>query len=135
MFLIQPTTQLQTPAILSFQIENGKFINLSDKKQYKTIKRSFLRQFLSFYLLYFMVLYRFKMDLSYRLYRALIKISLLTVQNDKGHLLTSIGVCTAEWKLLMGHPSRPCIKISLAKGTLHPKSFFSIFQLFLITVI
>ena len=46
------------------------------------------------YLLYrFYRIYCFKLHLSDRFYRGLIKRSLLIVQNDKDHLLVSAGAC------------------------------------------
>ena len=48
--------------------------------------------FAPFYLLYHIVLISTMSKYPYYLYRAPIKISLLTVQNDKGHLLNSAGV-------------------------------------------
>ena len=62
--------------------------NIIRYKRPKTIKEVFY----DFFIISFIVSYRFKGHFQYRLYRGSVQIFLITVQNDKGLLSTSAGV-------------------------------------------
>ena len=88
----------QAPAIILFQIENGKFIKKTKYIKfrvhfwYKTIKRTFLSLYLSFSFIEPYRIYRFNPHLSNHFCRASINQFLFIDRNDKGHLSVSAGV-------------------------------------------
>ena len=88
--------------------------------------------FLSFYFSYCIILYHFISHFPYCLYRASIKISLLTIQNDKGHLSTSAGawcmtscvtLCVTYSRCPCSSSSPPSSYSSSTSSSLFPQTF------------